>query len=323
MLSADLEEVARRLSNKGLFKSLFGLIEDISNARDTLPEVIQNSSTRGNLINRVSAAARSYRPQAVFAATNEYLSLLGGLDEKSSDVSTVELREEISSFVDVWESYLLNSSEDATFELFFEASRLQDFLKGFTAANDLFSTALFDSSLHGNDQAVLDLRLDGSYGINELRASLNSISRMYDLVVALTNPELKSSRLQLVRVETGSLQIVARGAVKAIAVLKKFFSAFASYALISKRLVDVEVSSRALSSQVALMQALSSEGIDVDEAKDALSEASALLARHTAKLLGETESISINGTLLSLGRDVGILAPSRYRQLNYKKDSQG
>lgn len=318
MLSTIAAELASELTDRSKYAAFFDLLEALQGTETTIKKLLSAPDQRANVVQQLTAAAKSQRPWAVQAAASAYrikLAYLPSNAEHSEDVST--LTQDVDAFLVNLENYLVKQSEERLFHLAWHAIFLADRLDGFLIALRLMVEALGVPQLDAEN--VLVIRLAGPVDLEHLKQSISAVQKMYVVVADLLEISAEDEPLELIKVETGSLELIVKGSKAAVLALGKFLSGFAAYVSISKRVADTNVMADSLFAQVGLRDQLVAQGVDVTEIDEQIAGAATALARHTHKLIGNAESVGVNGTFVDLTSDFAKLLPLERKLLGPPK----
>lgn len=303
MLSAKIGEDAAWLSNLEPHESFFELLANFAVATDYLPSLVNSPEQKANFIQKLKQAANTVRPWAVQQAASSYEDKLRHfISSYPASAELVQIADDVDEFLRRLESYLIKHADDRLLNLAWHSRNLHLKLLGFVGSLDAISNVL---PFQDNDRAdVISIVISGDFELEQVKSALIASKKIYDEICRLLSINSNEEPLQLLKIESGSLNLVLKGSLSAIKVLKTFLEGFVAYTTVSKRIVDTEVASRSLLSQVALKNSLDQQGIDTQRLGAELRDSAELLARHTGKLIGSASQISINGTIAGLVKNM-------------------
>lgn len=319
MLSIDVAAKARLLGRRQEYEEFFRTLTDLHSASDAVFRTVAQSNARAEIHAEVRKTISESNPIAFFQAGSAYKSALDAVLHGSSfdDWNLYPVSQALGEVLLKFENFLRAPDEGAALILAWEARSLSQELNGVTRIADGVSHSLYQNSAYRSSPEVLTIRISGEADIRDVQLILRGLSRAYQAICELVG-EPDQAPLELLKIETGSFFAALKGGAKAVAILSKFISGVARYALISNRIANTGESAEALNALLTLKSALEAQGISAEGMGPDIAASACALAKQAKVLTKRANDLEIDGTLVSLGDDVAALLGHEVRLIENK-----
>jgi hypothetical protein len=322
MLSTDIIFIAKALARKPEQEPFFQVLDQFSEIVRAIPTQLSKSNGREELLARVKSVVNGVGVFKLHAAAKSYQA---GVDQvvhfKATDLfSLYSVRSRIDVFLDMYEAFVPAQREEKALALIIEGDSLGTQLRTLSGAYENLE-AVLRWDVGPQTGGVIDLVLDGEFDFDDVSFAIDALRRSYWLICEFIGVSPEQEPLALVKIESGSLRILARGSAVAITALKTFVTALARYAFISKRVSDTQVSAEGLKTLIEIRSSMKDAGLKTSHMDGGIEETAGLLTSQLCKLVSQSNSIGIDGTFVSLAKDVAQIGrdPRRLEHLPPEK----
>jgi hypothetical protein len=321
MLSTDVVAAAARLSRQPDQDLFFQVIEGLSGIAADFPHLLGKQNGKSEILSRARNIVHGVRAFEFHDAAKSVMSAAGEVlhSRPHDDFNVYWIREGISSFLQKYETFLIGYNEDRAIDLVLNASSFRTQLEGYARALGSVAAAL-DDGASLDDPSIIQITLDGEFDFAAVKAAIDALCRSYELVCQLIGISASDEPLGLVRIESGSLELKAKGAKAAVSILRKFFVGLVKYAFVRNRIASTIDSTSALNELISARNSMSQVGLSTQNLDRDLEEIAPLISQQFLNLVRNANKIGIDGTFVSLVDDAQGLLSHDPRRLPHDTD---
>lgn len=310
------------IPSKPNLADLLSVLEDTSSAvskyvRDIIVELDEDKSNaairtlRHNLDSGFSRSLRRPRSRILYADLEQILSELNALKAAypGSSSQLDLLIQDVSDFVDQYESFLHNSTREDVLSLILKGQKLKrsfDTYTGLSRTVKGMVESVEDVPPEGYEELELLLISDSDYS-NTLD-KLTAVQKLYAELCSLLTVSTAEYPLIIHKLESGSLWLKIFGESKVIALLTKLIESGAGYLYrtftTEGRLASIPRQVESVEAVLELSKRLEELGIDTTLIKDNVQKSAVVISSNLSTLLIGSPTIEINEKKFSVGDSV-------------------
>ena len=224
------------------------------------------------------------------------------LDESSEKVDYLIRRS--NDFLTHYERYAQLHDFETTFDLLVIANELDSRLVGLQIAAEVASENLAPPAIRLGD-AELEIISDKFHSSpKDLASVLVALSEIYAVLADLLDVSLYQEPLEIEKIESGSLYIKLKGAVRVIraasGVLKQAFTYGMSNHTLSGRFDQLPRAAESIERVLRIKETLAAQGLDVSGMDAEIESAALKLAKHTNTLVSHMNDVGLNGEIYGI-----------------------
>lgn len=318
MLSSQVAEAASKLSGKGESAVFFDAVNTLTNVVDDFLSEARKQAKSPQSLNiqhifssAVRQATRTIDLWNLYESTQIYLRDLDESNEKLlRSTHVIEFVEsEVHKFLERYKSYMADQNFENAFDLAMTSKEVARQVGGFSLAMDLFSSGLEPEVAVGSDECEITIFSTSDIDrVDDLGKMLSSVVSIYNQLCDLLGESSDEHPLTVIKVETGSIYLKLKGAIRVVGVVTQVLRRIAGYGFLnhtlSGRINQLPKSAESLQSIIQLRESLSRLGIDTSSMDEEIEGATLKLAKHANTLMSRMGDVGINGEVFQAKNDV-------------------